>query len=81
MMNAEQIREFQREQQEKSSIDEKLLIRIQKEILKAIEEDADITGICLHISRSSVVEKLKSLGFGIENRSGYGRGALYIISW
>ena len=81
MMSAEEVRKCQKEQQEKLSIDEIDLGKIQKEILEAIEENVNTTSVCVFIGRSSLVDKLKALGFNIENRSGYGRGLLYLVSW
>ena len=81
MMSAEEVRKCQKEQQEKLSIDEIDLGKIQKEILEAIEENVNTTSVCVFIGRLSIVAKLKSLGFGIDDRSGYGRGLLYIVSW
>ena len=81
MMSAEEVRKCQKEQQEKLSIDEIDLEKIQKEILEAIVEDSNVTSVCIFIGRLSIVAKLKSLGFGVDDKSGYGRGALYVVSW
>ena len=81
MMSAEEVRKFQKEQQEKLSIDEIDLEKIQKEILEAIKENVNTTSVCVFIGRLSIVAKLKSLGFGVDDKSGYGRGALYVVSW
>ncbi len=87
MMSAEEIKafqkEFQKQEQEKEqlSIEEMELIKIEKEILEAIMEDSNVTSVCVFIGRLSVVAKLKALGFGIDDRSGYGRGSLYVVSW
>ena len=81
MMSAEEVRKCQEEIESKLLIDEIELDKIQKEILEAIEENVNTTSVCVFIGRLSIVAKLKSLGFNIENRSGYGRGLLYVVSW
>lgn len=81
MMSAEEVRKCQEEIENKLLIDEIELDKIQKEILEAIEENVNTTSVCVFIGRLSIVAKLKSLGFGIDDRSGYGRGALYVVSW
>lgn len=82
-MSAEEVRKFQEQQQERLSInkiEEIELEKIQKEILEAIKENVNTTSVCVFISRSSLVAKLKDLGFSIDNMSGYGRGLLYVVS-
>jgi hypothetical protein len=59
MMSAEKIRRIQKEQQEKLSIDEIDLEKIQKEILEAIQENVNTTSVCIFIGRLSIVAKLK----------------------
>lgn len=81
MMSAEEVRKCQEEIENKLSIDEIDLEKIQKEILEAIQENVNTTSICIFIGRLSIVAKLKSLGFGVDDKSGYGRGLLYLISW
>lgn len=84
MMTAEEVRKFQEQQQERLSInkiEEIELEKIQKEILEAIKENVNTTSVCIFISRSSLVAKLKHLGFSIDNMSGYARGLLYVVSW
>jgi hypothetical protein len=84
MMSAEEVRKFQEQQQERLSINkiEEIEIgKIQKEILEAIKENVNTTSVCVFIGRLNTVAKLKALGFGIEDMSGYGRGSLYVISW
>ena len=81
MMSAEEVRKCQEEIENKLSIDEIDLEKIQKEILEAIVEDSNVTSVCIFIGRLSIVAKLKSLGFGVDDRIGYGRGLLYIVSW
>ena len=81
MMSAEEIRKCQEEIQNKLLIDEIELDKIQKEIFEAIKENVNTTSVCVFIGRLSLVAKLKSLGFGVDDKSGYGRGALYVVSW
>ena len=81
MMSAEEVRKYQEQQQEKLLIDEIDLEKIQKEILEAIQENVNTTSVCIFIGRLSIVVKLKDLGFGVDDKSGYGRGALYVVSW
>lgn len=87
MISAEEIKkfqkEFQKQEQEKEqlSIEEMELIKIEKEIFEAIIEDSNATSVCVFIGRLSTVAKLKTLGFGIDDISGYGRGLLYVVSW
>lgn len=81
MMSAEEVRKCQEQQQMRLSIDEIELEKIQKEILEAIEENVNATSVCIFIGRLSIVAKLKSLGFGVDDKSGYGRGLLYVVSW
>ena len=81
MMSAEEVRKCQEEIENKLLIDEIELDKIQKEILEAIEENVNTTSVCVFIGRLSIVSKLKSLGFGVDDKSGYGRGALYVVSW
>ena len=87
MISAEEIKkfqkEFQKQEQEKEqlSIEEMELIKIEKEIFEAIIEDSNATSVCVFVGRLSIVDKLKSLGFGVDDRSGYGRGLLYVVSW
>ena len=81
MMSAEEVRKCQEEIENKLLIDEIELDKIQKEILEAIKENVNTTSVCVFIGRSSLVDKLKSLGFGVDDKSGYGRGALYVVSW
>ena len=81
MISAEEIRKCQEEIQNKLLIDEIELGKIQKEIFEAIKENVNTTSVCVFIGRLSLVAKLKSLGFSVDDKSGYGRGLLYVVSW